>query len=274
MRRTVVLALAALLAATRPAAAQDEPPIETGFTSGSGAGYLALTLTPVGALAQPHDFLLRRPGEGAAPLRLHGQFGYMDRGPGIAQRIVAAMVDLPVGVATMSLTAGYLDATCDDDATGGFDVEIECGGGITLGARLGSPIASRSLDAAGAQALVVGVEGTVGFSSIDVVELTVFDQSFDVEAQALSATVALPIALVVRSGSTIVSPSIRPAVGWGRSSVDFGGGDDEAESGVRAMLGATIAVRFSGQLGLDAGIQRVFFDEADTTFGLGISIAF
>lgn len=280
-QRSTTLALAALLATAatatfaRPALAQDEePPIETGFTDAQAAAYLALTITPVGALAPSQGWLLRRPGEAPPPMRLHAHVATMDRGAGIGQRVVAATLDMPAGAAALSITAGYLDVTCDDEATGGFDVGLECGGGLTVGARLGRALASRSLDAAGSSALVVGVEGTAGWASLDVLELEVFGTAFDVSAQGMSATAALPIALVARSGTTVVSPGIRPAVGWGRTRVDFGDGEDDNESGVRAMFGAGVAVRFADRVGLELGLQRVFFDEADTTFGVGISFGF
>lgn len=274
-RHRLLAALAALLAAPAAGAQVIEEPVELGFVSGESASYLALTLTPVGALAPAHDYLLRPAGVGPSGMRLHGRVAMLDRGPGISQRTAAATLDIDVQGASLALTGGYLDLACDEDeASGGLDVGVDCQGGITLDARLGRALASRSFDAAGSRRLVLGLEGTFGFSAIDIVSLSVFAQDFDVSTTSQSATVALPLALVARSGATTIAPYVAPRIGWGRTELDFGVGEDVAESDVRPMLGAGLAVRVGSRFGLDLGLQRVFAEEAETAFGLGVSVSF
>lgn len=273
-QRTLALAVAALLAA--PAAGAqiiiEEPPVDEG-ASREAAAYLALTITPVGALAPAHDFLLHRAGEAPPGLRLHGRFATIDRGPGLSQRTLAATLDLPVGGASLALTAAYIDVACDDELAGG-EFDLSCDGGIALDARLGRALAARALDATGSARLVLGLEGTAGFSDLDLAEFQLFGTRLDIGAQALSATVGLPVGLVVRSGTTTLAPFVTPRIGWGRVELSTGGGDDTTESGVRPMLGAGLAVRVGPRFGLDLGLQRVFAEDAETTFGLGASVGF
>src|SRR5689334_2312214 len=157
LRRLAIASASTALLAAAPLRAQViiDDPEESGPSASAGAAYLALSLTPVGALAPSADYLLARPGAAPRPLRFHGRFGSIDHGDGIGQRTFAAMVDMPLAATALSITAGYVDATCDDleDDSGG-DASVDCKGGITLGARLGSSFFSRSLDAAGTSALV------------------------------------------------------------------------------------------------------------------------
>lgn len=268
----VVASLLATTAAARPLHAQDVTGVSQ--LDGPGAAYFALTVTPVGALAPLHDFLLRRPGGAPMPMRLHASFGAIDRGSGLTQRTFAATLDMPVGASSLALTAGYLDLACNNDATGGLDVGISCRGGVTLGARVGRPLASHSMDTAGTSALVLGVEASAGFADIDIVQLGLLGDRFDVKGQGLSVVAALPLALVVHSGTTIISPSIRPGVGWGHAKVDVSTGESDTNSGVRAMIGAGVAVRLGPRIGLDFGLQHVFADQSDTALGLAISYGF
>ena len=273
---TGLAALAALLAAAPAAGAQViEEPIEGGFASGEAAAYLALTLTPVGALAPAHDFLLRPAGPGPSGMRLHGRVGTLDRGSGVSQRTVAATLDIDVGGASFAFTGGYVDIGCDEDElSGGLDVGLDCQGGLTLDARLGRALSARSFDAAGSRRLVLGIEGTFGFSSVDLVSLSIFAQDFDVTATSQSASLALPLALVARSGTTTIAPFVAPRIAWGRTELDLGVGEDASESGVRPMLGAGVAVRVGARVGIDLGLQRVFAEDAETAFGVGVSVGF
>ena len=271
--RASVLLLASTLIAS-PGAAQVEGDLE--FTDNAAAAYAGLLLTPVGALPARHDFLLR-PANGIAPAaRLHFGFGHVEYERGVGQRAYAATLDVPISRGVLSATAGYLDVRCDEDeVSAGFGADATCGGGIMLGGRLGAVLAERALDATGGSSLLVGVEGTFGYTDLDVLELEDAGDTYEATAKAMSATIALPIALSLRSGDIVIAPGIRPAVGWGRTkfALSDGGGSDSA-SGIRAMLGASIALRFGERLGVDAGLQRIFFEEADTVLGLGMSVGF
>lgn len=273
-------ALAALLCAgllaARPVQAQLIPDSVSIENDGAAAAYLALTLTPVGALAPTTDYLFARPGAGPRPPRFHARVGSLDRGTGIDQRTLAASVDVPVGAGSFNITAGYVDILCDDDLNDGFEgIEIDCRGGLSLGAQFGMPLLSRSTDAAGTSALVLGIEGTAGYADVDLVEVDIeeFGFSIDAGAQAFSATVGAPLAFVVRSGEVTVAPMLVPRVGFGRVTADISGTDD-TQSGVRFMLGAGVGVRIGATLGVDAGLHKVFADESEMVLGFGVSIGF
>ena len=280
--RAATLALSLVAAAflvARPLAAQiieEGPDVLGGPDENAAAAYLALTMTPIGALAPSADYMLARPGMAPRPLRLHGRFASLDRGPGIGQRAWAATIDMPVAAASLSLTAGYVDITCDD-ALDDPDVSIDCKGGVMFGARLGSSFFSRSLDAAGTSVLVLGAEVTGGYSDVKIVEAEIFGASLDIGGTAMTATVAMPVALNVRSGEVSVSPILSPRLAWGRAKATGAPVDatiDDTRSDIRFMLGAGVAVRLGARLGFEAGLQKVFVEDGDTTYGLGVSVGF
>lgn len=281
------LALTLLAVAARPLEAQVFTPGELdgedGPSRSATAAYLALTLTPVGALAMPADYLFARPGEAQGPMRVHARLGTLDRGPGVSQRTIGASLDLPAAGTLVSLTGGYVDSQCDDLGGAGGDPEfpglefrVTCGGGLTLGAQVGRPLLSRSLDAAGTTVLVLGAEVTGGFADVSLAEVEVSGFSADVRARALSATVALPIALPVRAGRVTVAPVLTPRLGYGHARLDFGTSElgEESDSGLRFALGGAVAVRVGRHIGLEAGIQQVFVEDAELTYGLGASFGF
>ena len=267
--------------AARPASAQvlrrdvvgDAPP-----SASAAAAYAALALTPVGAFAPSGDYLLTRTGAAPSPMRLHGRFGTMDRGFGSGQRAWGATLDVPVGVAALSITGGYVDATCDHEVDDpASQTRIRCGGGLTLGARLGSVLVSRSLDAAGTTALVVGTELTTEWANVDLVEGTASGSSIDATVKALTGTIAIPVAIPLRSGGVTVAPMVAPRFGYARSDrsmQSFGSTERETLAGGRFMLGAGVAVRFGDRVGFDAGLQKILIDDGDTTYGMGLSIGF
>jgi hypothetical protein len=284
LSRVAALALALVGSAflvARPLEAQiiDEgPDVLGGPDENAAAAYLALTMTPVGALAPSADYMLARPGTGPRPLRLHGRFASLDRGVGIGQRAWAATIDMPVASASLSLTGGYVDITCDDeldDPSAG--ISVNCQGGVMFGARLGSSFFSRSLDAAGTSVLVLGAEVTGGYSDVKIVEGEIFGVPLDVGGTAMTASVALPAALNVRSGEVSVSPIVAPRLAWGRAKAEGASVDatiDDTRADIRFMLGAGVAVRLGARVGFEAGLQKVFVEDGDTAYGLGVSVAF
>lgn len=270
------VALAALALAAAPLGAQvipEDPPIPAD-DDGPAAAYLALTTTPVGALAPAPAFMLRRPGQPSVPLTVSARVGFVERADFIDQRTWAVAVAIPAGRAAFELTAGYVDVACPD-VEDDPDFPIRCRGGWTVGAQLGAPVLSRSLDPAGAQVLILGLEATAGYADLTLVEAEILGFELAGTAQSFSATAGLPLALVVRSGTVTVAPMLTPRIAFGRSSVSTGSrfGDSEG-SAVRAMLGGSVAVRVADRLGFEAGLQRIFVEDAETTFGLGVTVAF
>ena len=273
--------LLASVVVARSAAAQLDPGFDgsSGPSASAAAAYLALTTTPVGAFAPTGDYMLRRPGMAPPPIRFHGRFGSLDRGPGASQRAWGATFDLPVASTALELTAGMVDLSCDDlENLGDPDVSLKCKSGVNVGARLGAPFFSRSIGAAGNSALVVGWEGTAGYGSTTLFSGTILGTPVDFDLRALTATAALPIALPVRSGSVTVAPMVTPRFAYGHAKISASGlgvdGDSESRAGGRFMLGAGVMVRIADRMGFDAGLQKVYVDQGETAYGLGISIGF
>ena len=96
-----------------------------------------------------------------------------------------------------------------------------------------------------------------------------FSKPLEGNGTALSLGLSLPVGVEL-SGATgpVFIPYIVPGVGFGRFS------DNEAsESGLRPMLGGGLAIaRRQVTFAVHLGFQKVFIDEGETTFGLGVSI--
>jgi hypothetical protein len=96
-----------------------------------------------------------------------------------------------------------------------------------------------------------------------------FSKPTEGDGNALSLGLSLPLGVDL-SGTTgpIFTPYLVPGVGFGRIS-----DDEDSESGIRPMLGGGFAI--SGRqspLSVHLGFSKVFIDDGDMTFGLGISI--
>ena len=86
---------------------------------------------------------------------------------------------------------------------------------------------------------------------------------------ALSLGLSLPVGVEL-SGATgpVFTPYLVPGFGYGRIS-----DDGDSESGTRPMLGGGIAIAGrQSTFAVHLGFQKVFIDEGETTFGLGMSI--
>ena len=96
-----------------------------------------------------------------------------------------------------------------------------------------------------------------------------FSKPTEGDGSALSLGVSLPVGVEL-SGTTgpIFVPFIVPGMGYGRVS-----GDDDSEGGLRPMLGGGFAIMGrQSTFGLHLGFQKVFIDDGETTFGLGLTI--
>jgi len=148
-------------------------------------------------------------------------------------------------------------------------------GPLSLARLLRHPVDSP--EALESSALVVGAEVTAGYADVDVFKGDLFGVPADASAQALSATFAIPIALSVRSGNVTVAPLLVPRFGYGRTKDMinvFGERTDDTFAGGRFMLGGSVMVRFGDRVGFDAGLQKVFIDQGETAYGVGVSVGF
>lgn len=273
MRSALKLCAAGLLLLGTSAAvnAQDDIAIDVSAV----AGYFAITTTPVGSAT------LHAPGLAgeSAERRFRAQFGYADEDFDVSRRSLLLGLDLPVGggASNIGLDLGIADIACDlgefEDLLG---VEVNCGSLFMLGGRWSSRLLSSALGSSSGSELQLGIVASAGAGFGDYIEITDGIESAEISATSLAAGVDLPLMLVAQSGSTAIIPMIAPGFAYGRTSqsLEFEGEDvDATESGVQFVLSAGLGFRFGeSAIGLDAGVRKVFADDAPTVVGVGMSI--
>jgi hypothetical protein len=200
---------------------------------GDIAAYAALILTPAGGLVP-----LPPPGGPATKSAFLLRYGLIDGEFGSSLNHFAVSGDFGTGRGRLGLTLGY--SACSDDCDNGSVMA-----GLDYTVSLTQNVIS------------VGLRPALGFS-----------KPTEGDGNALSAALSLPLG-VDFSGTTgpVFTPYLVPGLGFGRVS-----GGDESESGMRPMLGGGFAI--SGRqtaLSVHLGFQKVFIDEGEMTFGLGLS---
>lgn len=223
------LAAAAVLVAPAIAGAQDEKDI---------AAYIALNLTPIGAL--PPSLSTSMLGGQAEGFGIQTRYGYMDgSGDAIHNFGVGVQFRAPWS-GDLGVTLGYGKQTCEG-----------CESATMIGASWQSRLTAS--DVGGAQ-VALGVQTDVGYSKLD-------------DVSSLSASVAAPIALHAGSGSWTYSPFIAPGFGYGRLSDDI-----DSLSGTRFMLGGGIALNSAARgLAFNVGVQKVFIQDGEMQYGVGMT---
>lgn len=274
MKTSHVLAACALTAAAQPLVAQSG----ADFSEKAQAAAFAISSTPVGAV--PRLITAQSLGTSSGTsLRL--QFGNIDEAGDFSRRIFLGGIDLPVGRATVGVSAGFLDFACGDSGDPQF--KLDCKGGFILGAHAGTPLVTAPLGTANAAAVTVGIDGSVGFGTGDILDLT-FDDGFGstltakAEATSMALGLSLPVALVAKGSGVTVAPHITPGVGYGRLKARVTANDpsfpseSNTESSARFMLGGGAAILLNNSgLGLHLGLQKVFAKDAESTLSFGLS---
>lgn len=228
MYRITAVTLAGALAMGSPASAQSD---------GDIAAYVALSLTPVGAL--PLTARSTMFDASPAPTSFTARYGNQQdlHNFGIGGDFRAG------GSARASVTLGLV--TCDG-----------CDGTIMAGADYVAPIV-RSAIGTGATppSFTVAINPSVGFAKPEG------------EVTILSASVGLPIAVAMGDAGSRVAVFVSPGMAFGLLS-----GSGESESGTRPMLGGGVGLRF-GRMTISGSAQKIFIDEGDVQFGLGIAVS-
>lgn len=265
---TVCLALGALFTA-RPAGAQvfclpvEEADAEADLDA--LAACLAATTTPFGAL--PTTLPASWVGGSSTGIGLNFLFGSMSEEGDAGRRNFGIGIDVPVGRASLGLTGGLVDFTCD---TGTEDVE--CKSAYMVGARFAAPLVSNPVGTAGGQSFIIGLNASAGFSNGDMISINGGGLSLDVGGRAISVGVGVPIGLVAKSGTLTITPFVEPAFFWGQTKFDVSGSfeGEEDESGTGFALGGGVSFGMANGLAFDIGFKKVMVDEANALLGLGI----
>ena len=268
MHVTLVAALG-LLFAPGPAAAQfclgtGEEEVD----ANSAAACAAATITPFGALPTllPANVL----GRATTGIGFNFRFGSMDEEGDASRRNFGIGVDIPMGNASIGLTGGYADFTCDIP-----DADVDCQNAIMFGGQFVTPLVTNPIGAAeSGQSFVLGLNASLGYGTGDVIDASFGGETFQVSASGLSVGVGVPIALVARTGSVRITPFLEPSFFWGRSNLELSGSlgtGDETETGTGFALGGGVSFGFASGFALDVGFKKVMLDEAKALIGLGLS---
>ena len=262
-----------LLFAVAPAGGQvfciptDESQEEPDFAD--VAACLAATTTPFGALPTtlPASWL----GRATTGIGVNLRFGSMSEEGDAGRRNFGLGIDMSVGRASLGLTGGLVDFTCD--VPEGFDVE--CKSAIMLGARFAAPLVSNPIGGDTGQSFILGLNASAGFSNGDLLSADDgFGSTIEIGGRALSIGVGVPLGLVARSGNITITPFIEPAFFWGQTNFDVSGSfgeDEQDESGTGFALGGGVSFGFASGLALDIGFKKVMVEDANALIGLGIS---
>jgi hypothetical protein len=281
-------ALVAFLLCATPVFAQIIPVPETPPPSqdeiDEAAAYLALSTTPVGALAP----IVEIPGltGNAGRLKLHAQFGLVEEEGPFSTRNFALGLGIQRERAAVRLTGGVADFMCDDNGFfgPGDGVDLDCGMGFFGGVDATFSLMPPVLPGSSGSSFTANLAVSLGASSNDISEITLedpFDPSvsdrIDVSATAFSAAVGVPLAFVVKSGDVVVTPHLTPRVGYGRARTKiefelFGEQErlSERNSDILPMLGAGVDIQF-GSFGLGLGVHKIFAEESEMAVGINFS---
>ena len=234
----------------------------------AAAACAAATMTPFGALTTqlPASWL----GRSVTGVGFSFQFGSMDEEGDAGRRNFGVGIEIPTGRASIGLTGGYVDFTCDVPGE-----DVSCESAFMVGGRLATPLVVNPIGTGDTgQSFVLGLNASVGFGSGDVLDANFAGETIKLSGTGLSVGVGVPLALVAKSGSITITPFIEPAFMWGRTKFDvestFGSGDD-TETGTAFALGGGVSFGFTSGVSFDVGFKKVMLDEAKSLIGLGIS---
>lgn len=242
----------------------EEPPLD------DMAACLAATTTPFGAL--PTNLPASWTRTAAGGIGFNARFGSMNEEGDAGRRSFGVGIDIPMGRATIGLTGGLIDFTCDAEG-----VDVDCESAFMAGARFAAPLVSSAVGEGGGESFIVGLNASVGFSNGDLISLQ--DPfggggSIEIGGRGITVGVGLPLGLVARSGNVTITPFIEPAFFWGNTKFDVSGDfgeEDQSESGTGFALGGGVSFGFANGLALDIGFKKVMVEEANALIGVGIS---
>ncbi|MGH7664842.1 MAG: hypothetical protein ACRENI_11175 [Gemmatimonadaceae bacterium] len=241
------VATASFVAAAVPASAQ-EPDVS------DVVSYLALVTTPVGALPPSlGSAMLESPSAGVG---FGARYGWMDLDGSAVHNLGLGVDFVAPWSGDLGLTLGYSLPDCPDG--------VECDGNFMGGASWQTKVSS--MDVGTSSRVNLGVDAQLGLARSD--------DGAGESVTAMSVALSLPVALVTGSAGGIrIAPFVSPGFGYGRiSGTDPVSGDGVSESGTRFLLGGGASLmNASGSFAFNAGVQKVFIDQGDIQFGVGMS---
>jgi hypothetical protein len=234
MKKIFAIAASALVLAAPAMSAQQGGPSEKDI-----AAYLGINGSTVGALPPLATNTLA----GAGGMGWHFQYGRLSDDETTASSFAGGL-DITVGTGRLAFTAGYMTV----DYGEGIDSE----GHLMLGSRYTRQLAGDKLGTNGGR-WQMGFEGELGVGLPE-------------DSRAMAIAVGLPVKLTFGKNMK-VSPFITPSFAHGSYKVD-----DVSESALKFMVGAGVGLGLRNGVGVNFGMRKVFIDEGDTQYGLGVTI--
>lgn len=211
------------------------------------AAYLALSVTPVGAMTPVvSSAMLGRIAKGYS---VTGQYGHLsDDAAGFNS--FGASISMPLSGFSLGGSLGFMSPSADGSKSN-----------LMLGANAETNLGAWALgQGKNANLFTLSARGDLGWANPD--DGTGTDNSIT----ALSFSAGAPLALVLKNGDMTWAPFVTPGFGWGRLSAN-----GASESGTRFMMGAGLGMTHRNGWGVSVGMQKVFIENGKTVLGLNLS---
>jgi hypothetical protein len=211
------------------------------------AAYLALSVTPVGAMTPVvSSAMLGRIAKGYS---VTGQYGHVSD-DALGFNSFGASISMPLSGISLGGSLGFISPSADGSKSN-----------LMLGANAETNLGAWALGAGkNANLFTLSARGDLGWANPD--DGTGTDNSIT----ALSFSAGAPLALVLKNGDMTWAPFVTPGLGWGRLSAQ-----GTSESGTRFMMGAGLGMTHRNGWGVSVGMQKVFIENGKTVFGLNLS---
>src|SRR3954462_4666672 len=211
------------------------------------AAYLALSVTPVGAMTPVvSSAMLGRIAKGYS---VTGQYGHVSD-DALGFNSFGASVSMPLSGFSLGGSLGFISPSADGSKSN-----------LMLGANAETNLGAWALgQGKNANLFTLSARGDLGWANPD--DGTGTDNSIT----ALSFSAGAPLALVLKNGDMTWAPFVTPGFGWGRLSAQ-----GASESGTRFMMGSGLGMTHRNGWGVSVGMQKVFIENGKTVFGLNLS---
>lgn len=218
-----------------------------GPSLGDAAAYLALSVTPVGAMTPAVTSAML--GRIAKGYTVTGQYGHLSGDNGAGFNSFGASVSMPVSGFSLGGSLGFMSPSGQGSKSN-----------LMLGANAETNLGAWALgEGKNANLFTMSARGDFGWANPD-------DGSGNNSVTALSMSASAPFALVLKNGDMTWAPFVTPGFGWGRVSAT-----GASESGTRFMMGAGLGMTHRNGWGVSLGMQKVFIDQGKTVLGLNVS---
>lgn len=235
------------------------------------AGYLALSYTPIGALAPSPPFLGGTSSASGSRYVLQGRYGRLSPSDGLSNTTIGAGIEFPVGRWSLGGTLAYLSVSCTEE----WEDFSDCDSDIMLGGSARTTLLSRPLEgrspaahsgrpagAPGAKTFVIGFETGGGFSPRQ-------------GEQAIALSVGVPTGISIENGNMRLLPFLTPGFGYGRLGSTSFAEDAPSRSYASTMLmvGGGLGIQFTESgIGATLGFQKILkTGGSGTALGLTMS---